>query len=84
MGRELVPATGVALAGEYGAVPGRRYGSGGGSYLLVDHHSCGGGSLCAGKCGGDLNSGEGAGPARCCGGCCWNSLVGRMGHINKR
>ncbi|NXE13546.1 PINK1 kinase, partial [Lophotis ruficrista] len=24
MGRELVPATGVALAGEYGAVPGRR------------------------------------------------------------
>lgn len=61
MGRELVPATGVALAGEYGAVPGRRYGSGGGSYLLVDHHSCGGGSLCAGKCGGDLNSGEGAG-----------------------
>lgn len=28
MGRELVPATGLALSGEYGAVSGRRYGGG--------------------------------------------------------
>lgn len=27
MGQELVPATGLALAGEYGAASGRRYGA---------------------------------------------------------
>lgn len=35
MGRELVPATGLALSGEYGAVSGRRYGPGKGLILSL-------------------------------------------------